>query len=400
VPILKPFNAIQAKPEYIQQVTSNSANYSSEEELAKEMFANDLSFLHVAKNHMISSNTSRESAAVYDNAKSYFDYLFDNQIVDRFKDEIFFVYRQTYNDISHTGIIGLCDILDYQNEKILKHEHTRPATERFIENLVEETNIIGEPLLLSHHHKQSLEDLLRWVIQGESDVTFTKKGKTHQIWVVQDNDVIESIQNEVAEIGSFYIMDGHHRAASVSNLYLENEDNDKRYCMTYLLDCNQLKINPFHRIVRSSDLSVEAVFNALNESFWVDEMPDYAVRPEESGEFVLKCTAGTFRLKLKNVVELLDVQEFEKKVLSVIFGIKDSRLDDRIEFISTDEALTEAVVQAQSPDTYLFLLHPCNFEDVALISDNGEYMPPKSTFVQPKCDAGLFMQRYGVVEED
>jgi len=224
VPILKPFNAIQAKPEYIQQVTSNSANYSSEEELAKEMFANDLSFLHVTKNHMISSDISRESDVVYDNAKAYFDHLFDNELVDRFKDEIFFVYRQTHNDISHTGIIGLCDILDYQNGKILKHEHTRPATERFIENLVEETNIIGEPLLLSHHHKQSLEDLLRWVIQGESDVTFTKNGKTHQIWVVQDNDIIESIQNEVAEIGSFYIMDGHHRAASVSNLYLENED--------------------------------------------------------------------------------------------------------------------------------------------------------------------------------
>jgi len=151
--------------------------------------------------------------------------------------------------------------------------------------------------------------------------------------------------------------------------------------------------------VRSGDLPLEAVLNALNQSFWVDEMPDYAVRPEESGEFVLKCSAGTFRLKLKNLVELLDVQEFENKVLSAIFGIVDSRLDDRIEFISTDEELTEAVVQTQNPDTYLFLLHPCNFEDVALISDNGEYMPPKSTFVEPKCDAGLFMQRYGVAND-
>ena len=396
MPILKPFNAIQAKPEFIQQVTANSANYTSDEELAKEMFANDLSFLHVTKNHMISSEISRESEVVYDNAKAYFDYLFENQIIDQFKDDIFFVYRQTYDEMSHTGIIGLCDIVDYQNGKIRKHEHTRPATEAFIENLVEETNIIGEPLLLSHHHKQSLEDLLRWIIQGESDVSFTKKGKTHQIWVVQDGDVIESIQNEVAEIGSFYIMDGHHRAASVSNLYTEDSAPGKRYCMTYLLDCNQLRINPFHRIVQSNSISTKEVFSKLQQYFWVDEMPDYAVRPEQSGEFVLKCDTGTYRLKLKGLDELLDVQELENKVLSSIFGITDSRLDDRISFISTEDELTEAVIRAQNPDNYLFLLHPCTFDDVALISDNGEYMPPKSTFVQPKCDAGLFMQQYGI----
>ena len=180
------------------------------------MFANDLSFLHVTKNHMISTNVGRNSDDVYENAREYFSYLLEKEIVDQHEDEIFFVYRQTHDEISHTGIIGLCDIEDYQNDRIRKHEHTRPATERFIETLLEETNMIGEPLLLSHHHKQSLEDLLRWIIQGESDIVFEKYGKTHQIWVVNDKDIIHAIQNEVHEIDAFYIMDGHHRAASVS----------------------------------------------------------------------------------------------------------------------------------------------------------------------------------------
>ena len=394
MPILKPFRAIQAKPEFIKDVTANSTNYNSEEDMAKELFANDLTYLHVTKNHLMSSNIDRKSDVVYDNAKDYFSYLFENQKVDQFKDEIYFVYRQTHDDISHTGIIGLCDIVDYQNDRIRKHEHTRPATEQFIANLVEDTNIIGEPLLLSHHHKQSLEDLLRWVIQGESDIEFEKKGKTHQIWVVQDQEVKNAIQSEVRNIDAFYIMDGHHRAATVSNLYKEHQVDSSRFCMTYLLDCNQLKINPFHRLVEVANMDFKDVISRLDQQFWVDEVPDYAIRPEQKGEYILKCQEGSFRLTLKAAYELLDVQEFEKKILASIFDITDSRLDDRVSFLSTEEQITEAVIKAQLPDTYLFLLHPCTFEDVALISDNNEVMPPKSTFVEPKCDAGLFMQRY------
>lgn len=394
MPILKPFRAIQAKPEFIKSVTSNSTNFNSEEEMAKELFANDLTYLHVTKNHLMSIKIARNSDVVYENAKDYFTYLFKSQKVDQFKDEIFFVYRQTHDDVSHTGIIGLCDIVDYQNGRIRKHEHTRPATEQFIANLLEDTNIIGEPLLLSHHHKQSIEDLLRWVIKGESDIEFEKKGKTHQIWVVQDQELKQAIQSEVRNIDAFYIMDGHHRAASVSNLYDENQVDSSRYCMTYLLDCNQLKINPFHRLVEVADIDFKQMMSKLEQEFWIDEVPDYALRPEQRGEYILKCQEGSFRLVLKTTVELLDVQEFEKKVLATIFNITDSRLDDRVSFLSTEDQITEAVIKSQSPNTYLFLLQPCTFEDVALISDNNEIMPPKSTFVEPKCDAGLFMQRY------
>ncbi|MFT5513537.1 MAG: hypothetical protein ACI8SE_001945, partial [Bacteroidia bacterium] len=210
MPILKPFKAVQAKPEHIPFVSANSNNFNSEDEMAKEMFANDISFLHVTKNHLISSKTERNSDDVYENARDYFAYLFKKEIVDQFKDEIFFVYRQTREEVSHTGIIGLCDIQDYQNDRIRKHERTRPATERFIENLLDETKMVGEPLLLSHHHKQSLEDLLRWIIKGESDIAFEKNSTAHQIWVVNDSDVIHAIQTEVREIDAFYIMDGHH----------------------------------------------------------------------------------------------------------------------------------------------------------------------------------------------
>ncbi len=395
MPKLNPFQALQAKPEYISQVTANSANFDSDSEIAAELKKNPLSFLHVTRNHLLRSENVQSLSTLFENSKEYFSQLIEKEIVKPTEGDIFYVYRQTHDDVSHTGIIGLCDIVDYQRNRIRKHEHTRPSTEMFVANLMETVNMIGEPLLLSHHHKQSLEDLLRWVIQTEPNISFEKKGKGHQIWVINDPDIIRAIQTEVGAMEDFYIMDGHHRAASVSNLYHESEDESKRYCMAYLLDSSQLKISSFHRLVKVDSMNDVVLFEQLRSHFWVEEVPDYAVHPEHKGEFILKCSSGSYRLQLKEAREQLDVRELENHVLSNIFQISDSRLDDRISFISTQDELTDAIIESQLPNTYLFLLHPCTFEDIALISDNDEFMPPKSTFVEPKCDSGLFIQPYG-----
>lgn len=392
MPTLKPFRGIQGKPDFVERIAANVSDHYSVKEMIQEMQINPLSFLRLSQNHLLKENGSQNSEEFFQNAKDYISYLVDNEFVDQFKDDIYFVYRQTLDNMSHTGIIGLCDMDDYQHGKILKHENTRPATEKFVAKLVESTEMIGEPLLLSHHHKQSLEDLLRWVIQCEPDIAFEKKQKAHQIWIIQDPELLEAIAKEVTELEEFYIMDGHHRAASMSRLHKAADSEKYRYCLTYLLDCNQLSISSFHRLVEDDSMTTAKVIEALKKHFWIDEIPEYAVHPEKKGEFILKCISGNFSLKLKESNYDLDVVELEEKILSEVFEVEDSRLDERIRFISKNDELVEAIVQSQTPGSYLFLLNPCNFEDIALVSDNMETMPPKSTFVQPKCDAGLFLQ--------
>ncbi|MFT5155535.1 MAG: hypothetical protein ACI83I_000064, partial [Bacteroidia bacterium] len=70
--------------------------------------------------------------------------------------------------------------------------------------------------------------------------------------------------------------------------------------------------------------------------------------------------------------------------------------DERIQFISDNEELQLALTKLESPDNFLFLLHPCRFEDISHASDNKLVMPAKSTYVEPKCRSGLFLQEYGL----
>lgn len=395
MPVLKPFQAFLAKPGFTHLVAANSSDYKSERALVADLRNNPNSYLRMSKNHLLKDGGSQISAEFFKNAKVCFDYLIDTEVVDRFKDDIFFVYRQTALGVSHTGIIGLCDILDYNEDRIKKHEHTRPTTENFLANYIDATQVIGEPVLLSHHHKQSLEDFLRWIIQGEPTIDYTKNEKRHQIWAITDQEQIDVIQKEVGALDELYIMDGHHRIASVSKLYQKYNHDNYRYCVSFLIDSNQLSVNPFHRLVQVDSKSFDELILELETAFVVEEIPDYAIRPEHKGEFVLRCSEGSFRLIHKHSSPLLDVQLLESTVLSRLFKIEDSRLDDRISFIASEEELSEAVIQSSLPGNYLFILYPCTFEEIAQISDRNEFMPPKSTFVEPKCDSGMFIQPYG-----
>ena len=396
LPKLFPFKAITPKSEYASEVCANSAHFNSDEELKAHMRNHPNSFLRLTKNHLLNENIGPISEEFFKNAKAYISQLLDSQVLSSFNDDIFVVYRQSTTEYAHTGVIGLCDIKDYIEGRILKHEHTRPTTESFVSSLMESTQIIGEPLLLSHHHKQSLEDLLRFVIQEPVELEFHKHGKTHQFWYIESKELVEAMKMEVSSVGNYYIMDGHHRAASVAKLYQEKKADAYRHCLTYLVDSNQLVINAFHRFVEDDSIQISELMGYLSHRFEVEEIAEYIVHPEGKGEFILICEHGNFRLTLKERQLELDVQELELRVLETFFDVADSRLDDRISFIAVEEEVQDAIQRAKQPGKYLFMLHPCSFEDVARISDKGEFMPPKSTYVHPKCDSGIVLQSYGV----
>lgn len=363
--------------------------------MIRELSENPYCYLHMSKNHLLRPGVDQKSSDFFENAKAHLNYLVENQIIESTSADIYYIYRQTVRGVTHTGIIGLCDIADYQNGLIRKHELTKPVNEDFISRYIEATGVIGEPLLVSHFHKQSLEDLLLFITQSEASLSYTKGERQHEIWIVDEPDLIDAIGHEASEIERFYIMDGHHRAASVSNLFHKHQSEAYRYCATFLVDSNQLEISPFHRFIEVDSITSNELLSVLSKTFELEPLPEYALRPEAKGEFVLRCSAGSYKMTPKQNAFELDVMTLEQTVIGEVFGIRDSRIDDRVRFISSEEELGNAVLESGAEGKYLFMLHPCTFDEVAKLSDTTEFMPPKSTFVEPKNESGLFIQPYG-----
>jgi uncharacterized protein (DUF1015 family) len=91
-------------------------------------------------------------------------------------------------------------------------------------------------------------------------------------------------------------------------------------------------------------------------------------------------------------VASLDVSILQDRLLDPILGIKDIRTDKRVDFVGgirgTEEL--EALVN-QGRAAVAFSLYPTTIEDLLLVSDAGEIMPPKSTWFEPKLRDGLLI---------
>jgi uncharacterized protein (DUF1015 family) len=396
LPRLSPFSAFRPEPSLANSVSASATDFASEAEMILDLKANPDSYLYVTKSHLILADVTNDPKSMFPFAANFINRLKEEGKLVQDQNDSYYIYRQTLNGESHTGIVGLCDMIDYQEDRIKKHELTKPEREYFISNLIKTTNTIGEPLLMSHTHKQSLEDLLRIMIIPDPDLSFDSHNCHHQIWAINEPENLEKIAFEMESISDYYIMDGHHRAASANNIYQSDPSEKNRYVLSLVLDANQLKIKPFHRFIEGCSLPHEQLMEKLALNFEITETKDYVLHPEQQGDFVLKCCRGDFYLTTKKEMKGLDVSILENLVIKPIFQIQDSRSDERIQFISDNEELQLALTKLESPDNFLFLLHPCRFEDISHASDNKLVMPAKSTYVEPKCRSGLFLQEYGL----
>jgi uncharacterized protein (DUF1015 family) len=74
-----------------------------------------------------------------------------------------------------------------------------------------------------------------------------------------------------------------------------------------------------------------------------------------------------------------------------VLGIADQRTDKRIDFVGGIRGLQELKKRVDSGEMALAIsLFPVSIGQLFNIADNGEVMPPKSTWFEPKLRDGLF----------
>ena len=95
---------------------------------------------------------------------------------------------------------------------------------------------------------------------------------------------------------------------------------------------------------------------------------------------------------LTHPVESLDVSILQNNLLYPILGIEDPRTDERIDFMGGIRGLEALRQKVDGGDMKVaFAMYPTTIEELMNIADNGEIMPPKSTWFEPKPRSGLFI---------
>jgi uncharacterized protein (DUF1015 family) len=402
-----PFRAVRPSRDKAHLVASRSYVSYTPKQLRSKLIENPFSFLHIIHPDMSATKlhkTSDLDARFEQVRKKYDDFLRD-EILERDETPSFYLYRQIKNGHPFIGIIGAVAVEDYLNGKIKVHEQTLAKREETFVKYLDITNINAEPVLLMAKNNKSIEDIfIKYTdLRPEYDFTTTNKVR-HQLWVISAKTDIDVITQAYAAMDALYIADGHHRSSSSARLFEKRKSVTStgkepwNHCLAYILDERNVRIYEFNRVVKDlNSMSKEAFLQALSQSFYVNEAPNY-YKPGVKGEFSMYLQKQWYSLNLKNQSGQLDAQVLSDLVLKPLLGILDLRKDKRISFMEGPrgmEGLKHAV--DKNKDGVAFGLYPVAIEELKQIADNGLSMPPKSTWVEPKLRSGLVV--YELIDE-
>ena len=403
MPTIRPFEGVRPQSEYVEQVYishENSANQDKAREILRE---NPYTLLHLTHNDLIMD--TKDEGEIQSSCRNTFKKLMDEGVLVRDSKPCFYAYRLSMANHSQTGLIARVDIRDYINKEVKKHELTRSVKARLQVDILKRVGGIIEPILLAYDSNEHKERLIeQWTFSHDPIYdTLDVGGTRHEVWVIDDEDLIQEIMNISEGLSSFYICDGHHRIEAAAEYYLEAETDEERqerlYTMAAIFPSDEMLILDYNRAVKDlNGMTPEEFISALtSHDFTVEELGSDAVYPKNLGEYTMIMNGIWYRLKYtgerntSDPVAELDVTILQEKVLEDILGIGDPQHDERLSFISGTKGIHALETATKSDMAVAFAIVPPSMAEIMNVCNAGKTMPPKSTCFEPKPAGGLIV---------
>ena len=407
---VRPFAAMRPAKDLVSQVAALPYDVYNRQEAKVEALREPKSFLRIDRPETnFSDDFDMYSQESYDKARELLDQAFNDGTYVEEESKMFYIYELIMDGRHQTGIVALSSIDDYISGVIKKHENTREEKELDRINHIYNCSAQTGPIFLAYREKKVINDIVNRIKKEyEPLYSFTSPdGITHNVWQVNGTEDLISLLAEFKSLENVYIADGHHRAASAVKVGLrkreENEgytgEEEFNYFLSVLFPDSELKILPYNRVVKDLNGHTEVDFLERLKEVCEVIKDDVPVEPENKGTFGMFLNDTWYRLKFKeeilndDPVKGLDVSLLQDYVLEPLLGIKDPRIDSRIDFVGGIRGLSELERRVHSDSVVAFSMYPTSIAELFSVADAGLLMPPKSTWFEPKLRSGIFIHR-------
>jgi uncharacterized protein (DUF1015 family) len=401
VAAIYPFRALRPPAERVADVAAVPYDVVNTEEARALAASKPSSFLHVSRPEIdLPEGTDIYSNEVYEKARENFERLKAEGTLEEETEPSLYIYRLVMGEHTQVGVAACFSVDEYDEDRIRKHERTRPDKEndrtRHILTLRAQTG----PVFLTYRADRRIDALVGAETKGQPLYDFTAEdGVRHTVWRAGS---AEQLARCFAEVPLLYIADGHHRAASASRARAElraqnpDHDGDEEYnrFLAVVFPDEQMQILPYHRVVKDLNGRDEAAFlEEVGSRFNVTEGAN-PKGPGRPAHWHMYLAGRWYGLTLRDDAALtltddptatLDVSLLQNNLLGPVLGVTDPRTDKRIDFVGGIRGTSELErLVDEGRAAVAFALYPTSIEDLLRVSDAGGIMPPKSTWFEPK----------------
>ncbi|MCX6257347.1 MAG: DUF1015 family protein [Bacteroidia bacterium] len=406
--ILKAFKGLRPPAVIARDLASRPYDVLSSAEARKEAEGNQYSLLHIIKPEIdLPVGTDEHEPRVYEKAKSNFNEFRKKGWLVQDPDNYLYIYAQTMFGKTQYGIVGCAGVDDYMNNVILKHELTRKDKEEDRMKHVRITNANMEPVFFTFRDVPEIDTIISEAVKATPEYDFiAPDGVGHHFWVIRDQRIISEIIELFSKIPNTYVADGHHRTAAAALVGKEKRANNLSYTgkeeynffLAVHFPASQLTIIDYNRLVKDlNGMEINQFIEELGKVFTIEQKGSDIYKPERLHNFGMYLDGKWYSLTARpgtyhddDPIGILDVTILSNLVLDAILGIKDLRTSKRIDFVGGIRGLGELKKRVDSGEMKVaFALYPVSMDQLMNIADNGNIMPPKTTWFEPKLRSGL-----------
>jgi uncharacterized protein (DUF1015 family) len=391
--LVRPFPAWIVKAEHAADVVCPMHDALSPTDREELLNSNALSYLNVTRSTLDMPGASYEEIGAA-NAKGL-EHLMDAGVYGELNPPALYIYRIDRDGDVHTGIVADMDVHGFVDGRVLGHEAVQQERVSALVSHFEAVPARSELVALMHPNDPDVSSIVATTIKHDPLLELTDiTGVQQSVWRIADDDV--PLVSERLAAMRHYVADGHHRVAATVARWREHGSPRGGNVLCVLYPEDQTHLLAFHRQV-VGPVDARRLLDDLAR-YWDLTMVDGPSTTH--GEFGLHLAGRWYRVRPTGLTRGagtagLDVTVLDQHILRPLLGTASG--DDRVRYVSELTDLDEVI--AEEPGGALFLLAAPSHAQLIAVADRGEVMPQKSTYIEPKPRAGIFLRpRQGPVD--
>ena len=400
--LINPFCAVRPNDCISNNFSSKSFELYNPEEIEDILKTNPHSFLQIIKDN-INPRKELSNSKRFENVKKNYDQFKSSGLLIKDQKPGFYIQELNLNGKTYNGIIAKANLRDYKIGRIKKHENTVKSRELVFKKYLKETRFNADAVLLIYRDQKAISDLIKaFQKQAPTSVISISKNEVQRLWYVAEDSQVKKITNAFESVQNLYIADGHHRTAS--SMLLSDEENkaQKAGFMAFLIPESELLVQEYNRLgTNLNGLSEKIFLNRLKLKFNVVTCKSYDSCQKNNG-FCMYLKGQFYSVSLQenfinraSPLQALDVSILQEEILKPILGIKNTRTDKRLHYVSKNDNMRWIKNEIDRQNYAVgFGLKPVTVNQLKAIADAKMTMPPKSTYIYPKLRSGLTIYEF------